>query len=180
MIISKRFPGEKHDIREFVQPDTIMVRELALTLMGGNDFVTAAWQWVCNNIKYPPGDLASNDRHYLEAFSGGRWLGVPVPILTLEARDFWQFPSETLAFRMGDCDDMAILLGSLLRTQLSERDVFCVAGYFNGMGHMWVRYKDLVLDPTPFGGGKIMPLTVGRPYRPLMDFNDKVYLSAAS
>lgn len=48
--------------------------------------------------------------------------------------DHWGFPAETLALGMGDCDDSAVLLTSLLRNFLPEDRVFATAGLFGRVG----------------------------------------------
>jgi hypothetical protein len=134
------------------------------------EFIEAAWGWVVNNIKYPPGDLEVADRHYLEAFTGR----ARQRYITF---DFWSFPAETLAKGMADCDDVSILLASILRNRLSENEVFVSVGAFNGFGHAWVTLSNgLVLEATssPEAPRKyVAVMEAGSPYKPLLRFNDK-------
>jgi transglutaminase-like putative cysteine protease len=61
--------------------------------------------------------------------------------------DFWQRPAETFERRRGDCEDMAVLLASLLITSgISAYNVRVVFGSVydrqrGELGHAWVMYK---------------------------------------
>lgn len=102
-----------------------------------------------------------------------------IPGISYETLDFWNFPAETLRDGVGDCEDTAILLCSILRTKLSEDDVFVSAGLFKGYGHAWVTVlnnngKPITLETT---GSNIIRLSSslmeGEPYEPIVRFNDK-------
>jgi hypothetical protein len=170
--VRKRFGKEEWDVRQFVQPDTPGVVAIARSFssLPKDKFIEAAWGWVVNNIKYPPGNLETADRHYLEAFTG-------------KARrryvtfDYWSFPAETLTTGYGDCEDVSFLLASILRSRLSEDEVFVTIGTFRDFGHAWVTLGDgLVLEATstPEAPRKYVAVKeAGSPYRPMLRFNDK-------
>lgn len=78
--------------------------------------------------------------------------------------EYWQFPLETISSKKGDCEDVAILLCTLLRIDGWESsDVFVVAGETsNGDGHAWVVLKivsiggrDVWISLEPTAGGWI-------------------------
>jgi hypothetical protein len=169
-IVKRRFGNELWDIRQFVQPGTPGVARLAARLPAGKQqFVEAAWAWVINNIKYPPGPPATSDRHYREAFLA------PATARDI-TYDYWSFPAETLALRVGDCEDTSILLCSILRWRLSPEEVFVAIGEFGGSGHAWVTVGGLVLETTPAPAASVgyRALPEARPYRALLRFNDEV------
>lgn len=114
-----RRDGQYHSIRELVQPDDPEVREIARVLMQADDFVGAAQDFVASFTTY-----------------------------RREIGDFWATPGETLEAQTlrreegiefsCDCDDMAILLCSILRNYIPPEDIYCAIGDWNGEGHMWV------------------------------------------
>ncbi len=78
------------DVRNFfVNPDCQELQDIALKFFGLSDvdMADACARWVRENITY------KEDEQF----------------------DFWQYPSETLARRTGDCEDGAILLANLFR-----------------------------------------------------------------
>lgn len=169
VIVEKRYPGERLDIREFIRPDTLMVQELVSRLPPDP---TAHYRWVVEQIAYPVGgdevlDLHQECRWVTRA---GRWR-------TCQLTDeFWSFPSETLADRVGDCDDKSILLVSMLRHLYPPQAVWATVGYWQGFGHMWVTvwtgqgwavYETTLDRPDPR-----MPVPEASPYEPLLRFND--------
>ena len=108
-----RHDGRFHSIRQLVQPDDPLVRDIARRLVQADDFIAAVQDFVHAFTTYRP-----------------------------ETGDYWRTPSETLAREAGDCDDSAILTCSLLRNYLPPEDVFCAVGLWIGIpdsgGHMWV------------------------------------------
>lgn len=169
--VRKRFGEEEWDIRQFVQPSAPAVVRIASSLPADR-FVEAAWEWVLNNIKYPPGPLDVADRHYREAFVRP---GTNRPLISETAYDFWSFPAETVACGYGDCEDASFVLASILRNRLPETEVFVTVGQFGGMGHAWVTVRDLVLETTPLPGVKRYTASPERhPYIPLLRFNDRL------
>jgi hypothetical protein len=69
-------------------------------------------------------------------------------------KDVWQFPNETLSLRKGDCEDMAILLCSMIRCYSGMKyPVECIIIVNSTLGHMAVQipvsgYKLVILDPA--------------------------------
>ena len=81
---------------------------------------TDAWgclDWVCKNIDY-----------------------------RLDIGEFFQFPSETLITRRGDCEDSSILLTSLLKAK--NLNAYVVLGEYQGWGHAWVISEGEILEAT--------------------------------
>lgn len=167
-VVKRRLGNELWDIRQFVQPATPGVVRLAARLPAEKvAFIQAAWSWVVNNIKYPPGSPDKNDRHYCEDF-------LPPAMARNVTYDYWSFPAETLALGVGDCEDTSILLCSILRHKLGPQEVFVTIGEFNGFGHAWVTVAGRVLEttPPPQGLGVYVAVPEGLPYRALLRFND--------
>ena len=180
--VAKRCFGEVRDIREFVQPRSLPVIELALSLERPTleETIVACWDWVARSIAYPPGPLDRMDRHTREAFlaSGSRLVLPNTPAFRSTVYDHWAFPAETLALGMGDCDDAAVLLASLLRNFLPEDKVFATAGLFGRWGgHVWVAAYGsgaFVLEATlaeALPGPWVIPEE--EPYVPILRFNDR-------
>ncbi len=65
-------------------------------------------------------------------------------ILGLEV---WQSPVETLKIKTGDCEDKAILLGSMLRSINPPEDVFVNVGTRGNYGHVWITLNGKILEP---------------------------------
>ncbi len=127
--ISARF-GACKDVKEFVQPNTLMVRELLdrlnLAQMSEDDRILACWDWVARNIDYP------KDRTTFALTVYGK---------TIKADDYFLEPSETIAIGLGKCDATSNLLVSMLRNFLSPERVWVVLGDLHsgaGGGHAWV------------------------------------------
>ena len=68
--------------------------------------------------------------------------------------DVWQTPEETIARRTGDCEDLAILLASMIieKTGLPAQ---IVTGDGKSEAHAWVYFKNKYYDPTR---GKIVSI----------------------
>jgi len=166
--VRRRYGNEIWDVRQFVQPGTPgVVRLVKMFPLSREKFILAAWQWVVNNIKYPPGPPEENDRHYREAY-------LP-PALSREVTyDYWNFPAETLALGVGDCEDASILLCSILRHRLGPNEVFVTVGEFENFGHAWVTVNGIVLETTPGQGINYTPVPERPPYRTLLRFNDRL------
>lgn len=236
--IQKRYGEETYDIREFVQPNSLPVIQVASSMdtSSKQNFVQSSWEWTHLNIRYPfynDATIDFGDRHYAElyikptnsvkvlrnAFLSGTVSGLArllitgtvvggvativrdaiighglysvamsvingshntiIPALTYETLDFWNFPSETLRDGIGDCEDTAILLCSILRNMLSEDEVFVTGGLFKGFGHAWVTIinnvgEPIILETT--GNNVVMvdtSLIENLPYEPIIRFNDK-------
>jgi hypothetical protein len=149
MLIDCRF-GELISPTELVRPESAQVFELAngLAVPVGQDRTFALWDWVCRNIKYPLTSYGQpTDLHTLQAFEqyDMPFFGIKYQV-NKSTYDFWQYPAETLAWRIGDCDCEAILLASLLLNV--RQDVAVVIGTYKGYGHAWVEAGNKILEAT--------------------------------
>jgi len=82
------------DVRNYIWNTSVIIEDLlkTVTSSGDNDEkATKICRWVQDNIKYVGDEKSSG------------------------ANEFWQFPAETLALRTGDCEDMSILIVSMMR-----------------------------------------------------------------
>ena len=117
LLANVRYDGKLHSIRDLVRPNDPYVKEVAAVLIEAPDFVTASQDFVAEFTVYKE-----------------------------EVGDYWGYPFETLAFRAGDCDDLAILLCSILRNHIPADAVFCAIGTKTERGkdegHMWVVAKN--------------------------------------
>lgn len=178
ILVRKRYPGEIRAVTEFVQPDTYMVRALASAFPSEPiALARAAYDWVCTNIRYPPGPAGVSDFHYEESFGLREGFPRPAVLLSRQTRDFWQFPSETLAVRIGDCEDMAILLCSILRTRLARGEAMVTVGCYRDQGHAWVTFRGTVLDPALRQTAFMAPERP--PYQPWFRFDDATCVPVA-
>jgi len=136
------------NIESFITPQDRVIRDIVYAITGGwsnpsdfNEFwkdVKAMYNWVVENVEY-------------------RYDGL-YPILPYDPsgklyfwKDMWQFPNETLELRKGDCEDMAVLLCSMIRC-------------YNGMKY-WV--ECIIIESSksahvavqiPVSGGKLVIL----------------------
>jgi len=175
-LFGKRFKGEKYDLREFVQPDTLMVRELASKLKTPEE----CYRWVVEEVDYPyrpswpSWTMVFSDFHSL-------FRHPPRPRLSFNFLDYWKFPSETIRDRVGDCEDSSFLLASLLRSL--EKNVYAVLGYIEvdgrRYGHAWVECREdgcRVLETTYDEVPPTIPTCeqlYDRVYFPEMKFNER-------
>ena len=148
-----------YSIRQLVQPDDPEVREIAQVLVQADDFIASAQDFVASFTSYKR-----------------------------EIGDYWATPGETLQAQTlrkeggtepsCDCDDMAILLCSILRAGgIPAEDVFCAIGVLDGDGHMWCVTKgeteeDRVIEATASSSKS----TRGK-YKLYAIFNDKYCFS---
>ena len=137
LVVHKRWGDESEDVREFVRPDAWAVWQQAEILNRGNpplvEYLHRCLNFVRTGIRLAPGPATTMDWHRMQAY------GNPfAPILRYSENDFWNYPSETLDQKIGDCDDKSILLVSLLRRRYRAKDVFCSVGLLGDVGHMWV------------------------------------------
>jgi len=159
IISDKRFAGETYHITDWITPYALEVQCLFDQLKSDDPKQTLinCWQWLNDNVSYPTNCLgAAVDRQELISFGTLHYIN---------STDFWQFASETIARArlarkygrktLGDCEDMAVIMVSLMRNQLSPQDVYCVmGGYFNSQaaGHAWVKCRLdgewHIIDPT--------------------------------
>ena len=139
------------NIESFIIPQDQAVRDIVYTITGGwsnpsdwNEYwndVKAMYTWIVNNIEYR---------------SDGLYPMLPSdPSGDLDFWDeMWQFPNETLSLRKGDCEDMAILLCSMIRCYCDTKYwVECIIIESSTSGHAAVQlpvsgYKLVILDPA--------------------------------
>lgn len=128
LLANVRYDGKFHSIRSLIQPDDPEVKEIAAVLAQAPDFIEASQEFVNSFTSYRS-----------------------------EVGDFWRIPSETLELRAGDCDDLSILLCSILRNCVAPEKVYCAFGLwtFAGKtsGHMFViteskNGEDRILEAT--------------------------------
>lgn len=169
-MVRKRYGDEWLDARQFIRPgDWMMGQVMARLRRDGKASVRGCWQWVVDNIAYPPGPAATEDDH-MELRYHSLW---PLPRFVNRTNDFWNYPSETLRDRMEDCDGRSILLCSMLRSL--DVPAWFTVGMFRGkhhaFGHTWVTVqgagRHLLLETTL---RRVPPpnvtLVEGGPYEP--------------
>jgi prefoldin subunit 5 len=139
------------DISDFVTPNDTSVRNIVLSITGGwsnpsdwNEYwddVKNMYDWIGNNIEYRHDGLFP----ILPSTPAGR----------IDYSDeMWQFPNETLDIKKGDCEDMAVLLTSMIRSYNGgQYKVECVWIDGSTMGHMGVQFpvtgnELTILDPA--------------------------------
>jgi hypothetical protein len=141
--------GEKEDSQKFITPDNPIVSTQALKITGGySEAVNERWSdykrlydWVTKNIEY------SSDSYspILPQILGGelKWI-----------KDFWRMPEETLEDEAGDCEDMAVLLASMMLSYNKQGyAVWAIAISNKDSGHLGVAFpvvgdKLAILDPA--------------------------------
>lgn len=83
------------DVRNFIWNKSSVLETIVNSITSPNDALQVkVWKimrWVQNNITYIGDEKSSG------------------------SKEFWQFPAETIALRTGDCEDMSILMVSLIR-----------------------------------------------------------------
>lgn len=146
LVFDVRGDGRFHGVKAFVRPSSPTVRRIAYILSFADDPIKSAWEWVSRVVEYQ-----------------------------LEQGEFWSYPEEAIAAGVGDCDDAAILLCSVLRNYLGPDEVFVVVGTHNSEGHAWVTVDGNILESTraPNGVPRFR-------YHPVFMFNDKKVYSMNS
>lgn len=141
---------QHYGVDDFITPDDASVQQITNSVTGGwNDpsdwdeywaDIKALYDWVVNNIEYNydglfpvlPSSLSGN---------------------VFYTTEMWQFPNETLSLKKGDCEDMAILLCSLIRGYSQEYWTECLLIIGSKGGHAAVQIpvsgdKMVILDPA--------------------------------
>jgi hypothetical protein len=117
LLANVRWDGKYHSIRQLITPNDPAVQEVANTLIQKGDFIDNCQNFVNNFTTYVD-----------------------------EIGDYWGYPYESIESQGGDCDDLSILLGSLLRNYYGPDKVFCAIGLWKHDGreggHMWVMVED--------------------------------------
>ena len=139
------------NIEPFITPQDQAVRDIVYAVTGGwsnpsdwNEYwkdVKAMYDWIVNNVEYR---------------SDGLYPMLPYdPSGDLDFWDeMWQFPNETISLKKGDCEDMAILLCSMIRCYCDMKYwVECIIIESSTSGHVAVQvpvsgYKLVILDPA--------------------------------
>lgn len=151
MLIAKRYGNQLQDLRHFIRPGEIFYQERdseknalceALDQRTGPEQhdVWLCWNWVCQNVAYPPfRNLAYADWHREQAFLRYR-IFFYSPVRRRISYDFWQYPYETLELpMMGDCEDTSFLLCSILRNIMPASEAWVCLGWWNyTYAHAWV------------------------------------------
>lgn len=110
-VVNRRLGDTCADKKSFITPDDGSVAAKVLTITGGSSSdaneqwsgYDAMYDWVRTNIKY------SYDSRL------PRLPVIPNAGLLYWQNDFWRMPSETLEDETGDCEDMAVLLASMIK-----------------------------------------------------------------
>lgn len=143
--------SQHNNASNFITPYNSSVEQIVTEITGGwsdpsnwDEFwedVKAMYNWVINQIEYRydglfptlPTELSGNTEYHDE---------------------MWQFPNETLSLGKGDCEDMAILLCSMiLRFTEGEHWTECITLANSNKGHMGVQIpvgenELTILDPA--------------------------------
>jgi len=106
----------KQDCQGFITPNNNLVSEKAREITGGySEDTNERWrdyyrlyEWVVNNIHY---SYDSNIPLLPESLTGE----------LIWHKSYWRLPEETLIDKTGDCEDMAVLLVSLMRSYNQEK-----------------------------------------------------------
>jgi hypothetical protein len=168
-LVRVRFANELHWVTEFVTPSHPHVQSRAEALRHD---IAQCYFWVSDYVLYPL--CAHADEHEMFAFKN---------MLHLKAKEYWQFPAETLGWMdhngwcYEDCDGQAILLCSLLRTFLPATDVYVGLGGRFELEHAWVRIRKngiwYVLDTTLDEVLPLWSIYEKNPYNLYAYFNDQ-------
>lgn len=142
--------SQHYDIGLFITSNDTSVQQAINQITGGwsdpSDWdeywtdIKALYDWVVNNIAYNYDGLFP----VLPSMMSG-----DVEYTT----EMWQFPNETLNLERGDCEDMAILLCSLVRGYSQEYWTECILIASSSAGHAAVQIpvsegKLAILDPA--------------------------------
>ena len=147
--VNVRLGDTPEDKQSFITPNNSSVSAKVLEVTGGysgdvNDYwrdCERLYQWVVSNISY------SYDSYMPilpETISDG----------LVWQQDYWRIPEETLGDETGDCEDMAVLLASMLRSYNEGKYRVWVLRIRSGAsGHVAVAFpvqggKLTILDPA--------------------------------
>lgn len=144
--------GDLEDEKLFVTPDDTEVANKVQLLTGGySENINEVWDdiedmydWVVGNIEYNSDSRLPYLPYYLSPVSSISW-----------HQDYWRMPSETLADEVGDCEDMATLLASMIINYFSSEGYpcWCIIWHSDESGHAAVAFpvendKLTILDPA--------------------------------
>jgi transglutaminase-like putative cysteine protease len=144
--------SQHYDITKFITPNDPSVQQIVNQVTGGwsnpsdwNEFwtdVKSMYDWVATNTEWRA------DIEYFPVLPSSLSGSVTY------AKDVWQFPNETLSMKEGDCEDMAILLCSMIRCYNGEKYwAECVWIEGSSSAHVGVQIlvsggKLVILDPA--------------------------------
>lgn len=190
LYLQVRFPGEIHDVKEFVQPCQWHVQHLIedMKSQGHNVSAELLWDWVCRNVEYPlDGRGHANEYHRLDAYAlrPAYVLGWGQQVIPRSRQEVWHewfdWPWEILSspVKVADCDGAAILAASLILG--IGRQAYVAIGGFAGemdpLTHAWVVCSGQVWEVTTTEAGLALPED-NDVYVPLMYFNNTEILVA--
>ena len=147
--VNVRLGDTPEDRQSFINPSNSLVSEKVLEVTGGysgdvNDYwkdCERLYSWVVSNISY------SYDSYMPilpESISGG----------LIWQHDCWRMPEETIEDKTGDCEDMALLLISMLRSyNEGEYRIWVLVIRSGELGHVAVAFpvqggRLTILDPA--------------------------------
>ena len=147
--VNVRLGDTPEDKKSFINPSNSLVSAKVLEVTGGySGGVSDYWrdcerlyQWVVSNISY------SYDSYMPilpESISGG----------LIWQQDYWRMPEETIGDETGDCEDMAVLLTSMLRSyNEGEYRIWVLVIRSGELGHVAVAFpvqggRLTILDPA--------------------------------
>lgn len=165
--IDATFFGEFRRLTDWITPDALEVQELYSQLTDGivdiRDKITACWKWVGGQIRY------------VEFVKGKLCIAGQC----FSQNDLWQDPSMVINTRVGNCANAAMLLTSLVRNGLSEKQAYCVLGNLYSPkpgGHAWVKVtidgEDYILEATTNKAPGLVSESAADLYEPVHYFND--------
>jgi hypothetical protein len=181
----------KLGLNELVDLDSLIVREY----VAGKTLMEVA-EAIIREVRYPLHLGQPDDKHIWNAFHGSyKWCK------TVNL-DFWQKSSETLAMKVGDCEDSSIAFTACARLYLDSGGVYEAFGLVRDAntgavlgGHGWVLSKGLpddvfrlyesTLDEPPLRYPEVpdvaKPFTLGNViYEPEWLWNDQKFMVVGS
>jgi hypothetical protein len=190
LYLQVRFPGEIHDVKEFIQPRQWHVQKLINDLRDSGHNVTAEllWDWVCRNVDYPLDQWGrTNEYHRMDAYAVRPayilgWGPQVVPRVRQTVWSEWfDWPWEILSSprMVADCDGSSILLASLIRG-IGVQSYVAVGGFAgeaDPLTHAWVVCSGQSWEVTTDEAGLALP-EYNDQYIPLLYFNDAEILVA--
>jgi hypothetical protein len=188
LYLQVRFPGEIHDVREFVQPNQWHVQKLISDLRDGGHVVSPEllWDWVCRSVDYPLDRWGrTNEYHQLDSYAFRPiyvigWGYQVVPRVRQAVWNEWfDWPWEILSApkMVADCDGVSILLASLIRG-IGDQAYVAIGGFAgedDPLTHAWVVHSGQVWEVTAPEAGFALPEDNDQ-YIPLLYFNDSQIL----
>lgn len=183
ILANVRRDGKYHSIRRLVQPDDAEVMAIAAILSRSDDFIAACQDFVDSFTTYAMevGDYWATPEETMAPHCPVCDSGEMTPVD--DVNDIWRCSCgwSGKPLRWGDCDDKAILLTSLLRTEIPADKVYCAVGnhVLDGRkeGHMWVIVEgrgqgDRIVEATAPSGARVKG-----DYDLMMIFNDALAFS---